>query len=133
MLPRLNLLPLRSMEVGAYGSMGVKISLHPHMDTPIHPYFLPKGGELHRALDLLGWWKFNQAPDAEFIQTPATKCCHASICSPPWLRRGWGWFDNQPPSLPGLKKYGSRGVWEYGSKNIFTPTHGYPHTPILSS
>ncbi|EFI33638.1 hypothetical protein Dthio_PD0973 [Desulfonatronospira thiodismutans ASO3-1] len=37
-----------------------------------------------------------------------------------------------PQSAP-LKKYGSRGVWEYGSKNIFTPTHGYPHTPILSS
>jgi len=36
--------------------MGVKISLYPHMDTPIHPYFLPKGGELHRGLDLLVWW-----------------------------------------------------------------------------
>ena len=36
--------------------MGVKRSLHPHMDTPIHPYLLPKGGELHRGLDLLGWW-----------------------------------------------------------------------------
>jgi len=34
-----------SMGVWEYGSMGVKISLHPHMDTPIHPYFLPKGGE----------------------------------------------------------------------------------------
>ena len=44
------------MGVGAYGSMGVKISLHPHMDTPIHPYFLPEGGDLYRGLDLLGWW-----------------------------------------------------------------------------
>jgi len=39
----------RSMGVRACGSMGVKISLHPHLDTPKPPYFLPLEGSSHRA------------------------------------------------------------------------------------